>query len=113
MYVDANQIQQGIIKYISADMLPKVDGWKKIVFGASLELLSTQKLAEQILASPYISMLGITDGNGLIDVDKLKDALEHQMGMQKIDIEIPLIGTYKIGQSDIERICQIIKGDDR
>lgn len=112
MYVNADQIQSGLIKYISADMLPKLDGWKKVLFGASLELLSTQRLAEQIMSSPYINMLGIKDDNGMIDIDRMKEAVEHQIGMQKLDIEIPVIGTYKIGQSDIERICQIIKGDD-
>lgn len=109
MYVNADQIQAGLIKYISTDMLPKVDGWKRVLFGASLELISCQRLADQIMQSPYISILGIQNENGLIDIDRLKESIQHQLGSQKVDINIPVVGLYKIGQSDIERICQIIK----
>lgn len=109
MFVTAQQIQSGLIKYVSTDMLPKLDGWKKVLFGAALELIGTQKLAQQIMSSSYVSLLGITNSDGMIDLNKLKDAIEHQIGGTKIDIDVPVIGTYKICQADIERICQIIE----
>lgn len=112
MYVTAEQIQSGLIRYINVDMLPKVDGWKKVLFGASLQLAGSQNLGAKIMSSPYLDMLGIKTADGMIDIDRLKQAVQHQIGMQKLDIDIPIIGTYKIGQSDIERISQIIKGDD-
>lgn len=54
-------------------------------------------------------MLGIKDENDMIDIDRLKSAVEKQIGNQKLDIDIPVVGTFKVGQNDIERLCNIIK----
>lgn len=107
-YVSPQTIQSGLISYIAEDMLPKVDGWQKIAFGAALSLGREQDVVSQIMSHPSISMLGIVSQDGLVDIERLKNAIGEQMGNQRIDINIPIVGTFKVGQSDLERLYQTI-----
>lgn len=115
MYVSTNQIKYGVISYMRQDMLPKLQGWKRVALGTAMTLVSEKDIDKDLLSNSTIAMLGITDTNGMIDLDRLKEAICSQLGGQKMPIEIPVIGTFKFGQSDVEKLARMIEsvGDCR
>lgn len=108
IYAKPNEIQDGIIKFITQDMLPKTDGWRRVAFGTCIMLAAEKDFTSEIMSSPVTQLLGITNDDGRINIDRLKDALQQQIGMQKLTIDIPAVGSFKVGQSDIEKIYKNI-----
>lgn len=69
-----------------------------------MTLVSERDIVNELLSNSTVMMLGITDSNGMIDLDKLKEALCGELGGQKMEIDIPAIGSFRFGQSDVEKL---------
>lgn len=105
------QVKVGVIKYVYSDILPHLDGWRKIVLGAYVNLLfnNIDNIFKNYKDNQAISILNIIQDDE-IDLDKLHEALNPLFeNNQKYTIEIPSIGDLTINKSDIEKIYKFIK----
>jgi hypothetical protein len=110
--VSVDQIKNGVAKYIDTEIIPALPGWKKWVFGGGAVLmLSNQQVIDMVFNNQMVKALGIITDSGMVDIDKVHTAIMPQI--QKtgaIDIDIPMIGTIKIGASDVDTLYRMIVG---
>lgn len=108
--VTYNQIIVGIVKYIDVDVLPKIDGFRKLALGvgSSIALKKADEVFAIIKDNNILHALGIIDSNNNINIDILKETLLERMGEDKYPIDIPMIGTLTINRNDINRIYEFI-----
>lgn len=105
--VTVNQLQTGILKYVSTDIMPHLDGWKKLAVGGYINLASGNalQLVNQIKNHPAVSMLGVFDDANNVDLDKLYAALSPMFqNNEKYTIPIPLAGDLTVDKTDLEKI---------
>lgn len=107
-----NQLQAGILKYINTDVLPHIEGWKKLAVGGYINLASANfpGLLMQIKNHPAVSVLGVFDDENNIDIDKLHAALDPMFESgEKYTVPIPMAGDLIINKSDLEKIFRYVK----
>lgn len=109
--VTLRQVQNGIVKYIDTEMLPKMDGWKKWVFGAAAGLAVTraESMYEALRHNPLVAALGVIDGNGHIDIDALYAEFAKQAQRGPISIDMGPLGIYSMDRRDVDMIAQFIR----
>ena len=111
--VTVQQIQEGAARYLDAEMLPKIGGWKKWVAGAAAVeyLLKIETIVERMRKNPAISMLGVIGEDNSVDVERIRDAFVRQARASgDVSFDIPLLGTMKIGEKDIDTLYRYIMG---
>lgn len=110
--VTINQVQSGILQYIESDLMPHLDGLKKIGLGV-YAMLAANNIASAILLykdHPAVKMLDVFGENNEIDIDKLYNAvLPYYSNGEKQTISIPLIGDFTMDKTDIEKLYRYIK----
>ena len=107
------QVKNGLVKYIDADILPHLTGFKKVALGAYAALAANNlvTMMEKYKNSPAISILDVIDENGNVDIDKLYQAVLPQFANgEKQTISIPLIGDMTVDRSDLEKLYRYIRG---
>lgn len=107
------QVQQGLLKYIDSDIMPKLGGLKKIGLGAYVALASrnARGVLEKYMHHPGVEVLGVISEGGEIDVDALYQAIAPMMANgEKVPISIPMIGEIRLDRSDLDKIYQNVKG---
>ena len=111
--VTLQQVKNGIVRYIDTDMLPHLTGIKKIGLGvySALAAENAVGLVMKSRTHPAIAVLDIMTEDGQVDIDKLYQVVVPMFADgQKQEIDIPMIGTYRIDRSDIEKIYRDITG---
>lgn len=111
--ISIEQAKNGLMRYIDTDMLPKLDGVKRIGLGiyAALAGNNLAALAERYANHPAIAMLGVMDDAHNIDLDKLYEAAIHAFADgDKIILSIPMIGDYTIDHTDVDKLYRYMKG---
>lgn len=107
-----NQIQKGFVNFIDAEVAPAFSGWQKAVVAGAAGLLASNlpNLVKTYGNHPLVAALGICDANaGCVNIDALYDAFVPKMGMEKIPIAIPKIGTIRMGRDEIDTLMMYIK----
>lgn len=109
--VTVNQVINGVLRYIDAEILPHLTGAKRfgVAMYAALMAQNAPGKVMEMLQSPPLSLLGLADDNGNIDLDRIRAAAIQQMHGDKIDIDIPAVGRFAFSASDIERVCEEIR----
>lgn len=111
--VTMQQVKNGIVKYIDSDLLPQLDGFKRIGLGvySALAANNAVSIAMKYKDHPAVSVLGILDESGNVDIDKLyQNIIPMFANGEKQRIDIPMIGELRIDKMDIEKIYHYIKG---
>lgn len=108
--VTMEQAVRGLVAYAGAEIIPKLSGARR--FGASLYMqLAAEKAATVIpeyLEHPAVKVLGIGTPDA-IDVDRLRSAALTSFDGDSISVDIPCIGTFSFGKSDIDSVCDYIR----
>ena len=110
--VNLGQIQRGFANFVDREVLLAFEGWQKaIVIGASTLLAANfPKLLKEYGSSPIVSALGIYDPAAeVIDIDALYNAFVPHLGNEKIPVNIPKIGTIKMGRDEFSALLRYIK----
>lgn len=109
--VNVSQVQRGATRFVDEHIAPAFDGWQKAVVagGAALLAANLPNIVKIYSAHPLIGALGVMDGNGNIDIDALYNAFVPKMGVDKIPLNIPKIGTIKLGREEIDILVRYIK----
>ena len=108
--VHINKVKNGIVKFLDAEVITKLPGWKSWVFGAGAILILSKidTVIDQIKEHPVVKMMGVVEGD-MVDVEALYAAFKKQaQTVGAVDIEIPVIGALRMGASDIDRLYNFI-----
>lgn len=109
--VTLGQVQNGVARYIDAEILPMMDGWKRWVFGGlgGVAIARADTVYKALAGNPMLQALGVIGADGGIDVDILYQEFRRQAQKSgPVSIDIPGIGSLKLGEADIEKLYKYI-----
>lgn len=110
--VTLEQVKTGLFKYIDLDIMPHLDGFKKIGFGAYTLMASENAVAMalQFKDHPAVTVTGAMDKSGNVDIDKLYQSVAPYFANgERQTIKIPLIGNLTVDKTDLEKLYSYIK----
>lgn len=104
--VSLQQVQQGLSKFVEQELLPKMGGAQKWIFGAGAELYigNIASVFNKLKMHPMVSGLGVIDEQDQIDIDKLYKVLLHQADHGPMTIDVPLAGAFTFDRNDVEKL---------
>lgn len=107
--VHIEKIKQGAAEFLDAHLIPKIPGFKGVAFAAFMSLLLDRLsyAIEQYRDKPIIAMLDIIEED-MVDIDGVYSNLRKRM-TAPVQLDIPMIGTITITQTDLDRLYQKIK----
>lgn len=107
--VTMERLKKGIQLYLEKEIIPSLGGWQKWMFGAGASILVNR--AEEILRNlesmPVVKAMNIIQGDK-VDIEIVYEAVREQAKNTPAVIEIPAIGTIRLGAADIDKIYQTI-----
>lgn len=111
MSVSMDQVKRGAIRYINEKMVPQLSGGKRIALGAytALAVDGAEKELQKWMKHPAIAMLNIQDENGLLNLDRIRSAVIPMMETEKIELALPLIGTFRLDRNDIDELFRYVQ----
>ena len=104
------QIKRGVARYFDEEFTNKITGWQKWVFGAAvamyIENLGTT--IERLTSNDVVKALGVIDGTGSVDVEKLYKHLMKQAQKGPVTFTIPMIGAVTLSAADVEKLYTFV-----
>ena len=107
-----SQIQRGFVRFVDNEVAAAFDGWQRAIVGGAAGLLSANfpNLVKVYGAHPFVAALGVYDPtSGNVDIDKLYNAFVPKLGNEKIPLNIPKLGTIRLGKDEIDLLARYIK----
>ena len=111
--VTMQQFQNGVARYIDADILPHLSGVKRLAVGtyAGLAANNVGELLTQYKDHPAVSVMKVMDKDGNVDIDRLYSAAAPMFANgQKFTIHIPMVGDMTVDSTDLDKLYQYILG---
>ena len=108
--VNLGQVQNGIVKYLDSEIVPKINGWQKWVFGAlaGTAMSKTTNIFNTLKTNEFVKMLAVVDENDMIDIDTLYREFLKQAQKGPVTFNVPVIGALTLNASDVEKIYRYI-----
>lgn len=111
--VTITQVQQGVAKFVDAEIIPRLSVMEKLVVGGGAGLV-TAKLPEVLnryADHKLVSALGLYDReNGEIDLDAVYNAAKPYIGADPVPVKIPFVGiTLKFTEREFDTLYKYIK----
>lgn len=110
--VTISQVQRGFALFVDNEIATAFEGWQKAIVAGCAGLMASNfpKLAAAYANHPLVVGIGIYDPNSnAINIDALYNAFVPKMGIDKIPITIPRIGTIKLGREELDTLMRYIK----
>lgn len=104
--VSIDNIGKGVAKFADREILKNVDGWQKVVVGATIALFinRSQSIIAQYENNNVVKMLNIFDDDGNVDIDILRDVIKDNIGNNGFSITVPVLGELKFHKSDVDNL---------
>lgn len=105
-----DKVQAGLARYIDEEVVNRMDGWRKWVFGGAATLLLAA-LPENIKRWEQTElgrMLGIINGNE-VDMAKVYQAVKRQSAKGPITVDIPGAGSLTLNDADVDKMWQYMQ----
>lgn len=109
--VSVANIKQGLSQYITDEIVCKMEGWQKWVAGAfsAMIMAKADGIVDELKNNSVVSMLGIIDKDGMIDIDALYSAFREQARTEgPVQVNLPMMGTLKLSLEDVDMIYRYI-----
>jgi hypothetical protein len=105
-------VVNGILEFIDKDLLPKMSGLQKWLFGTGAGIMAnkSEHLFEELKHNSLIKTLGLIE-DSKVDVTCIYKELLKQAEHGAIHIEIPMLGTVTLDRSDVDKIYRYIIED--
>lgn len=90
-----------------------MNDWQEMLarIAVSRTLKNSDKLKNALCDNTFIRTFAIIDENGSVDVDGLYSDIKEQINNKgKIEVTLPLFGTFKFTTSDIDKLYSTITG---
>ena len=109
--VTYEQIINGLTKFIDSEILSQLTGNQKVLIGigSGIVLKKGNAIFNNLKKNPTIKMLELVDKEGNIDIETLYQEAKKQAQKEVIRLEIPMVGTLKLNDEDIEKLYGYIK----
>ena len=100
----------GVIKFIDEDLLPKMDGLKRWVFGTAAGIMAekSRHIFDKLKHNELIKSLELIDENDHIDVACIYKELLKQAVHGPIEIDVPMLGVITLDKTDVEKLYRYI-----
>ena len=110
--VTIQQVQSGLCRYVDSEIVSKMTGWQRWVVGAGAAAFAENlpNTLQELRQNPVVSMLGVIDDQGNIDIDKLHRYFSEQAAKGPVTITVPFIGPVTLSSLDVDRLAAMIKG---
>ena len=111
--VHINKVMNAFAKYVDNDLVPKLEGWQKWVFGAGAGLLMSglPSKIDELRKQPIISYMGVIDDRGMVDVERLFNELMKQARKSSITVDLSkiMLPPLTVDHTDVEKIYRYIQ----
>lgn len=106
------QAIEGIARYIDSEIVPKMDGLQKWIFGtgAGIAMRKADEIFHQFKDHQLLKALDLVKDED-INIELIYEELIKQANQSAVKIEIPLLGTLSLNKDDIEKMYRIIMYD--
>lgn len=108
------QIQNGVAAYLDNELMPMLPqtGLERLVLGTGISLLIKKNFSkiELLKENSLIKAMEIFDEEGNVDIDTLKEEIEHNMTNEGVNLEIPMIGKLTFKKEDVNKLYNYIIG---
>lgn len=107
-----DQVQRGFTRFVDGHIASAFEGWQRAVVAGAAGLLAANfpKLVKTYAGHPVVAALGVYDPEtGFIDIDSVYNAFVPQLGMDKVPVSIPKVGTIKLGTEEFDALRRYIK----
>lgn len=111
MKASIGQIKCGVLGYVEDELIGKAPGLAQwaLIAGAAIVAPKAEALAAGALQSPTARTLELVDQEGLVDLDKLKAALDKAAQKTGAVVQqVPLLGSVTFTQQDIQSVYERI-----
>ena len=109
--VDFDYVINGIVKYLDREIYAGMNDWQTVIARVAVSRFIGNKdaLRDKLVHSPYAKTFAIIDDEGMVDVDGLARDLKEQISQYDgIAITIPLLGTFRFNEEDVDKLHSII-----
>lgn len=110
--MEFNRVINGIVKYINKEMLGQLNPWQEVLARVSISrvLKNTDSIKNLLTQNAFIKTFAIVDDTGNVDVDGLMEDLKTIIKDKGVvEIDIPLFGTFKFNENDINTLNSYIR----
>lgn len=103
------QIEQGAVKFIDAEIAPKIptnipNGQAKKIFALAGAVYAVRNGLRKAVSNPALMAIGAVDGEGNIDVEGLAEIAGAQIPDTGFKLTVPILGDLTFFREDVERL---------
>ena len=104
------QVQQGLARYVDEELISKIEGWQRWVFGAGAAMYidKAPQLIEQYRQHPAVKILGVIGDDNQIDIDELYRYMLPQARKGAATITVPILGSVTLDERDVDKLYRYI-----
>ncbi len=109
--VHYTKVFQGIAAFLDQEIMPRLSGISKWLFGgaSALYLENMQASFEKLKDNPVLGMMGVIQGEE-VDIEKAYRAIRKYAERETAEISIPGIGKIRLNEGDVDTIYRLIRG---
>lgn len=107
--VTIQQIEQGAVRFIDAEVAPKIptnipNGQIKKIVAVSGAVYAVRHGLQKAVSDPALAAIGAVDGEGNIDVEGLAEIAAAQVPEGGFKLTVPILGDLTFFREDVERL---------
>lgn len=109
--ISIDRVQRGVAAYVSQELEPQMDGFKKWGFAiASSELIASVLPAyiKSLSENKMVAMTGLVDENLNVDIDRLYKRVRPAAEKSPARVELPIIGGISFNVEDVDALYNCI-----
>jgi hypothetical protein len=109
-----DRVLNGLMKYMDREIFSSMNDWQEMLGRIAVSRLigNSEQLKNTIMSNAYVRTFAIVDENGNVDVDGLyRDLKEQIRAKDKVEISLPMFGTFRFTESDVDRLYATIKDE--
>lgn len=110
--VSVSQVQRGFVLFIDNEVSSAFSGWQKAVVAGVGGLIASNipALVKTYGSHPLVAAVGLYDvDSNAINIEAVYSAIVPKLGAEKIPIDIPKIGTIKLGRDEFDLLMRYIR----
>ena len=115
MKVVFDDIEKGIANYLDKEFLNQYEStsFQRAMLGVAISLFLNKKSQEikNMISNGLGKTMGISDDDGMIDIDLLKDTIKQQITEEGIKYKNPYIGTITFHKDDVDVLYKYVSGE--
>jgi len=112
--IPMTQLTAGLVKFVDTEMLPALPTNQRWIAGAIVFVAQGKlpELIKTITDIPLVGTLQLVDSNGNVDIELARKAVKASCQKYgKVSMEVPLLGTFELGEKDFDKLYKCIMSE--